>query len=229
MIEVQNLCVRAGTFELRDVCFTVPQGRYGVLMGRTGCGKTTILESLAGLKPVTGGAVRLMGMDVTHLKPAERGIGYVPQDGALFSRMTVREHLAFALRVRKWKETRIGERVSELAELLGIAPLLARKPQGLSGGERQRVALGRALSFQPGILLLDEPLSALDDETRSAMYDLLQRAQRHEHVTALHITHSHDEASRLGDCLLRLESGQVREVPLDQARGNVTPHKAVAP
>ena len=214
MIEIQNLSVRAGAFELTDVSFTVPNGEYGVLMGRTGCGKTTILESISGLKPVSGGVIKLMGVDVTRLKPAERGIGYVPQDGALFSRMTIRDHLAFALRIRKWRGAAISRRVTELAELLGLAHLLRRKPRGLSGGEKQRVALGRALSFRPGILLLDEPLSALDDETRRQMYTLLKRAQQHELVTVLHVTHSREEATQLGDRLYRLEDGRAHELPV---------------
>ena len=103
---------------------------------------------------------------MTRLAPADRGIGYVPQDLALFQTMTVREHLAFAQRIRRWDAGRIDARVHELAELLGLTRLLNRRPSGLSGGESQRVALGRALSFQPRVLLLDEPLSALDDDTR---------------------------------------------------------------
>lgn len=238
MIEIEKLSVRAGAFKLQNVSFTVPSGEYGVLMGRTGCGKTTVLEAIAGLKPIAGGRICLMGTDVTTLKPAERGIGYVPQDGALFSRMTIREHLAFALRIRKWSAVEINQRVNELAELLGIAYLLKRRPHGLSGGERQRVALGRALSFKPGILLLDEPLSALDDETRAAMYDLLQRAQRHEHVTALHVTHSHEEAGLLADRLLRIDEGRIVELPIKAASSSAnqgpagethTSNKAITP
>src|SRR5215203_3589521 len=119
-------------------------------MGRTGCGKTTLLEAICGLKPVRAGRVLLLGRDVTDLPPADRGVGYVPQDLALFPTMTVREHLGFALEVRRWDMTAAARRVEELTALLGIGHLLERKPPGLSGGEAQRVALGRALSFRPG-------------------------------------------------------------------------------
>lgn len=213
MICISNLSVRAGVFALHDVSFAVGDNEYAVLMGRTGCGKTTLLESICGLKPIDGGSITLAGLDVTTLRPAMRGIGYVPQDVALFPAMTVREHLAFALRIRRWPAAAIDARVSELAELLGITALLSRTPAGLSGGEQQRVALGRALSFRPAVLCLDEPLSALDDETRHQMYDLLKRAQQHEHVTALHVTHSVSEARRLGDRLFRIEDGRVVEKP----------------
>jgi ABC-type sugar transport system ATPase subunit len=181
-------------------------------MGKTGSGKTTLLESLCGLKPVQGGSIRLLGQDVTRLKPAERGVGYVPQDLALFPTMTVREHLAFALLVRRWEAGHVARRVGELSELLGLGQLLERLPAGLSGGESQRVALGRALAFQPRILLLDEPLSALDEETREEMYVLLHSVQRCTGVTTLHVTHSRTEAHRLADRLLILHNGRIEEV-----------------
>jgi len=209
MIQLDSISVRAGAFALNGVSFTVESGAYGVLMGRTGCGKTTLLEAIAGLRPVSGGRVLLDGADVTGTEAAARGIGYVPQDLALFPTMTVHGHLSFALKVRGWDSQAIAARVREMAELLGIAGLLDRKPQGLSGGEQQRVALGRALSFRPRLLLLDEPLSALDEQTRRQMYDVLKRVQRHEHVTALHVTHSAEEAKALADKVMRLEDGAV--------------------
>jgi ABC-type sugar transport system ATPase subunit len=212
MIVVDRLTVRVGGFAVTDLSFTVVGGRYAVLMGRTGSGKTTLLEALCGLKPVRSGRIVLGGLDVTHLKPADRGVGYVPQDLALFPTLTVGQHLAFALRVRRQEEAAVRQRVGELAELLGLTALLDRRPTGLSGGEAQRVALGRALSFRPRILLLDEPLSALDEETREEMYALLRSVQQLTGVTTLHVTHSLTEARRLGDRLLRLEDGTIREV-----------------
>jgi ABC-type sugar transport system ATPase subunit len=209
MISVEALAVRAGTFALADVAFSVPTGKYALLMGRTGSGKTTILETLCGLRRAEAGRISLDGRDVTRLKPAQRDIGYVPQDGALFQTMTVREHLEFALRVRRWRRAEIVQRVAELAELLGIGDLLARKPRGLSGGEAQRVALGRALSFRPRVLCLDEPLSALDDDTRHSMIDLLKKVQHETGVTALHVTHNRGEAEKLADCRLQLVEGRV--------------------
>jgi len=209
MIAVEHLTVKAGGFSLEDVGFEVPTGQYAVLMGRTGAGKTTLLEALCGLKPAVAGRIRLNGRDVTRLKPAERGIGYVPQDGALFRTMTVREHLAFALVIQKAARQIIPQRVAELSLLLDLERLLDRKPHGLSGGEAQRVALGRALSARPGILCLDEPLSALDDETRQEMYDLMGKVQQTTGVTILHVTHNLDEAERLGDRILLLRNGKV--------------------
>jgi ABC-type sugar transport system ATPase subunit len=230
MIVVDQLCVRAGAFAIEDVSFSVPTGRCAVLMGRTGSGKTTILEAICGLKPVRSGSVRLMGRDVTHLRPADRGVGYVPQDLALFPHLTVREHLAFALDLRGWGTAQVNERVAELSDLLGVGRLLDRRPQGLSGGEAQRVALGRALAFRPPVLLLDEPLSALDDETRAEMYTLLRSVQKLTGVTTLHITHSQSEATALADHLLLLRDGAVHEQPSAAPPENVfEPSQRIVP
>ncbi len=210
MIRLKNLSLRNGSFELDDLCATIPAGSYGILMGRTGCGKTTLLEAVCGLRPqVLGGNIWLHNRDVTRLKPAERGIGYVPQDSALFETMTIFENVAFALRLRGWDESNIKNRVHELADLMGITPLLERKPFGLSGGEAKRVALSRALASSPGVLCLDEPLSALDEETHAEICDLLTDVHREIDVTILHITHSRSEAQRLGETFLRLEDGRL--------------------
>jgi ABC-type sugar transport system ATPase subunit len=208
MIQVENLCVRVGAFGLEGLSFSVPQGRCAVLMGKTGSGKTTLVEAICGLRPIRSGKIVLLDRDVTKLKPADRGVGYVPQDLALFPTMTVREHLGFALSIRGESSS---QRINELSGLLGLGPLLDRKPAGLSGGESQRVALGRALSFRPRILLLDEPLSALDTETREEMYRLLRDVQRQTGVTTLHITHSPAEARSLADQLLLLKDGRIHE------------------
>ena len=209
MIELDRLTLHAGDFLLRDVSFTVPTGQYAVLMGRTGSGKTTILEASLGLRRTSDGVIRLHGQDVTRWRPAVRGVGYVPQDGALFRTMTIREQIGLGLVIRKRPATEIQQRIQELAKWLGIGHLLDRKPRGLSGGERQRVALGRALSFRPRILCLDEPLSALDDDTRSEMVTLLKRVQQETGVTVLHVTHNQSEARQLADIRLHLEDGQV--------------------
>jgi molybdate/tungstate transport system ATP-binding protein len=214
MIRFENISWRAGAFRLADITFAVPAGSYAVLMGQTGCGKTSLLEILCGLRRAGSGRVFIGEKDVTDQPPGARGIGYVPQDGALFPTMTVREQIGFALRLRRHPATEIQKRVGELAGPLGVAHLLGRLPHDLSGGERQRVALGRALAAKPSVLLLDEPLSALDEELRDDLAALLKRIQRESGVTALHITHSGREAAQLADLLFRLDDGKVRESSL---------------
>jgi ABC-type sugar transport system ATPase subunit len=205
MIELQNVCVRAGDFSLSGISFTVQAGQYAVLMGKTGRGKTTILESICGLRSIESGRILIRNIDVTAWSPADRGIGYVPQDLALFPTLTVHEHLKFALRLRKQQtETQMTARANELAEVLGIQHLMNRKVTGLSGGESQRVALGRALSFRPPVLLLDEPLSALDEATRHEMQTLLRSIKESTGVAILHVTHSEEEANVLADCRLEI-------------------------
>lgn len=213
MIELRDLSIRAGSFSLSGLSLLVRTGEYAVLMGRTGRGKTTLLETICGLRRAAAGKILLNGIDVTHLSPAERQIGYVPQDLALFPTMSVREHLAFALRLRRYSAHSIQERVDELAGLLGITDLLPRRIPGLSGGESQRVALGRALSFRPSVLLLDEPLSALDEATRAEIQSLLRNVQKSTGVTVLHVTHSSDEANALADQILIVDNGQVTISP----------------
>jgi molybdate/tungstate transport system ATP-binding protein len=222
VIRVKGLSIQQGAFELNDVSFEVPSQSYAVLMGRSGCGKTTILESICGLRPMRAGQIELsagvvvdiQGDNVNIWPPGDREIGYVPQDGALFPTMTVAGNIGFALAVRQWEPGAVDDRVNELADWLGIAHLLKRMPAGLSGGEAQRVALGRALAPSPSTLCLDEPLSALDDETRQEMYSVLRRIQEKAHVTTLHITHSRSEAQNLADTLFVLENGQLISQPI---------------
>ncbi|WP_442511362.1 ABC transporter ATP-binding protein [Novipirellula sp. SH528] len=210
MIEFSDVTIRSGDFVLSDLSFTIASGEYAVLMGRTGSGKTTVLEAICGLRSVTNGSIRLDGIDITDWSPGDRQIGYVPQDQALFPTFTVGEHLAFALRLRKRSASEIARRTTDLAELLGIGLLVDRSISGLSGGERQRVALGRALSFQPTILLLDEPLSALDEETRCEMSDLLEHVKATTGVTTLHVTHNREETAALADRHFTLANGALR-------------------
>lgn len=214
MIELTDVSLRSGAFQLTGLQLTVPSAAYAVLMGGTGQGKTTILEAICGLRSVTAGRVTLDGRDVTRLKPADRSIGYVPQDLALFPTMTVREHLEFALRVRGQSRRAMNERVEELAHDLSIGALLDRRTTHLSGGEAQRVALGRALSFRPRILILDEPLNALDETTRDRLCTLLRKLQSDGGLTTLHVTHSRAEALAVASNLFVLASGQIAEEPL---------------
>jgi ABC-type sugar transport system ATPase subunit len=212
MIDVDQLTLRQGAFQLNDVSLHVPRGTYALLMGKTGCGKTTILEAIAGLRSIQSGVVRLDGRVVTNATPAERNIGYVPQDGALFRTMTVRDNLGFALEIRHQPATTIKARVDELADWLSVTHLLGRRAFGLSGGETQRIALGRALANHPPVLLMDEPLSSLDEETRDRMIELLKGLPQKVGVTVLHVTHSRHEADQLGDLILRLNDGRIETI-----------------
>ena len=218
MIELQSLSLRAGSFSLQNIDMLVPAGSYAVLMGATGQGKTSLLEVICGLKPATGGSVRLAGHDVTRWKPADRGIGYVPQDLALFPTISVRGHLEFALQLRRWSSTAKRERVAELASMLGIEHLLERGVAHLSGGEAQRVAIGRAISFQPQVLLMDEPLNALDEVTRDRLCQLLRNLHSQIKLTTLHITHSRSEARQVADHFFQLAAGQLQLRPLTELK-----------
>jgi len=209
MIEVRDITIRAGKFSLENISLEIPSGQYSVLMGQTGRGKTTLLESICGLRKIASGRILIHGIDVTNWSPSDREIGYVPQDLVLFPTLSVREHLAFALRLRKQSAIQIKHRVDELAALLGISHLLDRGVTHLSGGESQRVALGRALSFRPAVLLLDEPLTALDEATRHEMHSLLRQVQKASQVTMLHVTHNSAEAEALADRRFVLEDGKI--------------------
>ena len=209
MIAVEKLALRQGDFSLNDLSFELSEGAYGVLVGRSGCGKTSLLEAVCGLRPISSGRIILGDQDVTDLKPGERGVGYVPQDGALFPHLSVARQLAFSLVLRKTEPAQIAKRVDELSERLGIKHLLDRMPDSLSGGECQRVALGRALSLYPKYLCLDEPLSALDDETHEEIYGLLQQTVKGSDVTVLHVTHNKREVESLADVVLRMKGKEL--------------------
>ncbi len=207
MIQLENISWSAGTRSiLQNVSLTIPANSYAVMMGSTGCGKTSLLEIICGLRRPKSGRVKLDGRDVTDLEPRQRGIGYLPQDLALFPGLIVREQIAFALKLRRMPSE---ERVKQLADELGITHLLDRYPNDLSGGEKQRVALARALAAQPKLLLLDEPLSALDETMRGDAATMLKRIQQQHQLTILHVTHSNAEAEQLADIRLHMDGGQI--------------------
>jgi molybdate/tungstate transport system ATP-binding protein len=211
MIAVEKLGLKQGEFSLCDLNFEIPVGKYGVLVGKSGCGKTTLLEAVCGLRPINSGRILLGGQDVTSCKPGEREVGYVPQDGALFPHLSVAKQLAFSLVLRKTEPSQISRRVEELADRLCISHLLNRMPDALSGGECQRVALGRALSIRPKFLCLDEPLSALDEETYDEIFELLLQTVKGTGVTVLQITHNKREVDNLADLVFRMNGNALSQ------------------
>jgi ABC-type sugar transport system ATPase subunit len=218
MIRVENLAWKAGAFSFEHLSFEVPEGRYCVLKGASGSGKTSIIELLCGLRQPLSGRIWIGGVDVTELEPGQRRIGYVPQDGALFPTMRVREQLGFALRVRKHLAAEIAEQTATIARDLRLEALLDRYPEGLSGGERQRVALGRALLSKPSVLLLDEPLSAIDEDAREGLLSVLQESHKRLRLTVLHVTHSKQEAERVAEMLLIMQDGITSQLSTSQSK-----------
>ncbi len=209
MIEVRGLAIDLGAFHLRDVDLHVREGEFCVLLGPTGAGKTVLVECIAGLQRPTAGSVRLAGRDVTGWPPERREVAYVPQDYCLFPHLTVRENIAFGLRLRGVDGPGRAQRIADLASLLQVEPLLDRHPLTLSGGEKQRVALARALAIRPRLLLLDEPLAALDARTREQVADELKAVQRESGTTTIHVSHDLEETWALADQVAVLVDGRL--------------------
>ena len=209
MVRTHGLQFSVGAFALRDVALHVKPGEYFVLLGRPGSGKTLLLECLAGLKRIDAGRIEIGGEDVTRAEPRARGVGYVPQDYALFPTMSAGANIAFGLRRPGMSRADREARVAEVAGLLNIAPLLPRPIAGLSGGEKQRVALGRALAVRPRVLLLDEPLSTLDEDTREGIVMELKSIQRRTGTTTIHVCHNLEEMMALADRTAILSEGRI--------------------
>jgi putative spermidine/putrescine transport system ATP-binding protein len=199
----------AGIFGLN---LTMAPGELVVCIGPSGCGKTTLLKLIAGFLKPDSGTVRLGGVDVTSTSVRERGCGIVFQSYALFPHMRVWENIAYPLRVRGQTPAQQRARADEMLATVGLAGLAERLPAQLSGGQQQRVALARALAFEPGILLLDEPLSALDAATRVAMRDEIRRIPKMRGIAALLITHDQDEALSLADRIAVLKDGRLIQI-----------------
>jgi ABC-type Fe3+/spermidine/putrescine transport system ATPase subunit len=209
VIEVRELCITLGEFQLRDINFAVQEGEYSVILGPTGSGKTVLIECIVGLHKPSHGRVFLDGVDVTGLKPEERRVAYVPQDYCLFPHMTVRQNIEFGVRRRKWAEADIRQSVDRLVEMTHISGLLNRHPLTLSGGEKQRVALCRALAVKPRVLLLDEPLAAVDERTRELVCRELKTVQRELRTTTIHVSHNFEETLAVADKIGVFRSGRI--------------------
>ncbi|MFP3974929.1 MAG: tungstate ABC transporter ATP-binding protein WtpC [Chloroflexota bacterium] len=216
MISIRELCVDLGDFVLENATLDVQKGEYFIILGPTGAGKTVLLETIAGLYSPKSGIVWLQGQDVTNSDPEKRNLGFVYQDHVLFPHLTVADNVSFGLKQRKMSKAEIREAANRAIELLGISHLLKRKPDTLSGGERQKVALARALAVSPKVLLLDEPLSALDPETRESVQQQLRDIHNRLDLTIIHVTHDFEEAISLGDRIAVLAEGRIAQVGTPQ-------------
>lgn len=194
----------------------IEDGEYFILLGPTGAGKTVLLEAIAGLYPLIEGTISINGKEITRLAPERRGISIVYQDQMLFPHLSVEDNIAFGLRAAKCPKQEVKRRTEAIAVLLGIAHLLQRRPTTLSGGEKQKAALARALVTEPAVLLLDEPLSALDPQTREITQQELAEIHRGLDVTIIHVTHDFEEAVALGDRVAVLNEGQIAQVGTPQ-------------
>lgn len=212
MLSVEAISTTLGAFHLRDVSLHVPEGEYCCIIGPTGVGKTVLLECLTGLHPVTSGAVRIGGEDVTRLPPERRPLGYVPQDYALFPHLSVFDNIAYGLVEHRVPRHEAAERVESVAGLLAIEHLLQRRPKTLSGGEAQRTALARALVLRRNLLLMDEPFGALDQLTKRQLFRYLRAIHRDLGLTVVHITHDFAEAFGLAGMVAVVLDAGIRQV-----------------
>jgi putative spermidine/putrescine transport system ATP-binding protein len=212
-LELQRLSRRFGALVAVDgVSLAVEQGELISLLGPSGCGKTTLLRMTAGLEMPDDGRVLLEGKEITALPPYERRMGMVFQAPALFPNLRVRDNVAFGLRVAGGSAERAAKRVHELLELVGLARRAEHFPHQLSGGEQQRVALARALAVEPRVLLLDEPLTALDAPLRASLRTEIRRIQQQLGVTAIYVTHDQEEALSLSDRVVVMNLGRIEEI-----------------
>lgn len=211
MIQLKDIEYSVGDFKLKRVSLAVGSGKYSVLLGPAGSGKSILLECICGIRRIESGKILLDGKDVTKLEPRLRNIGYVPQDYALFKHLTVADNIGFALKIHgQNKEQRIRQ-VSRVAEMLAIDGLLKRSIHGLSGGEQQRVALARALVAEPSVLLLDEPVCALDEARRQEICAMLRMIAKDFKLTVIHVSHNLEEGFSVADSAAVMRDGVVEQ------------------
>ncbi len=212
-VEFKDIRKSFGDFEvLKGVSLEIRRGEFFSLLGPSGCGKTTLLRILAGFEYADSGEVRLRGQDVSQLPPNQRSVNTVFQNYALFPHMSVADNVAFGLKMRKIPANEIKERVGKVMEMVEIGQFAARKPQQLSGGQRQRVALARALVNEPQVVLLDEPLSALDRKLRMSLQVELMRLQSRLNLTFIFVTHDQEEALTMSDRLAVMNKGRIEQL-----------------
>jgi sulfate/thiosulfate transport system ATP-binding protein len=212
-IDVQAVSKQFGDFRaLDDVTLEVPEGSLTALLGPSGSGKSTLLRIVAGLEVPDAGSILIDGADVTAARPQDRGIGFVFQHYAAFAHMSVRENIAFGLRIRKRPSAEIAARVDELLALVGLTTWSEQRPHQLSGGQRQRMALARALAVEPSVLLLDEPFGALDATVRAELRRWLRRLHDEQGVTTVLVTHDQEEAMDVADRIAVMHDARIEQV-----------------
>jgi sulfate/thiosulfate transport system ATP-binding protein len=211
-IAVENVTKRFGEFvALDDVSIEVPDGGLTALLGPSGSGKSTLLRVIAGLETTDAGKVLIAGEDTTLVRVQDRNVGFVFQHYAAFKHMTVRDNVAFGLKVRKWPKEKVAARVRELLELVHLEGYMHRYPSQLSGGQRQRMALARALAVEPRVLLLDEPFGALDAKVRQELRAWLRRLHDEVHVTTIFVTHDQEEAMDVAEQIVVMNDGRIEQ------------------
>ena len=213
-LELKNIkkSFQEGEDVLESICLTAKKGEFVTLLGSSGCGKTTTLRIIAGLEQPDSGQVFLNGKDVTSLEPNQRNVNTVFQNYALFPHMNVADNIGYGLKLKKTPKAEISRRVKEMLELVQLSGFEKRKPSELSGGQRQRVAIARALVNNPEVLLLDEPLGALDLQLRRAMQHELKRLQKKLGITFIYITHDQEEAINMSDRIVVMNQGQFEQI-----------------
>src|SRR3954469_324550 len=229
LLRVRNLTKTFGQFvALKDVSLDVPKGEFVCFLGPSGCGKTTLLRAIAGLDPQDEGLIEIAGRDVSHLPPAARDFGIVFQSYALFPNLTVAANVGYGLVNRRTGRAAMDARVAELLNLVGLKDQEKKYPVQLSGGQQQRVALARALATSPGLLLLDEPLSALDARVRVRLRHEIRSLQRRLGLTTIMVTHDQEEALSMADRIVVMNHGVIEQVgtPLDIYRHPASPFVA---
>ncbi len=212
MIQIRHISKAWSSFALRDIDLGVERGEYLLILGPTGAGKTLLMETIAGHHQPDAGRIWLDGRDVTDLPPEKRGIGFLYQDCWLFPNMSVAKNICFGLRFQRMPKAEQRHRLQELSGLLRIEHLLSRSPVHLSGGERRKVALARALAPKPNVLLLDEPLGTLDQNTRDHIGRELRELHRHMDMTTVHVTHDHGVARSLAHRIAIINEGQIAQI-----------------
>lgn len=209
MIKIKNLSVSLGSFNLHDINLNIKENCFFALMGPTGAGKTVLLEAIAGLTPIKSGSIFIDNKDVTKLPPEKHGVSIMYQDHSLFPHLDVMENIRYGLRYHREERRESDKRIDKLVEQLGLSLLLNRLPINLSGGELQRVSLARALAVNPKILLLDEPLSALDPNFRYELRQMLKNIHKTTDVTFLMVTHDFGEALSLAETAAIMDGGRI--------------------